>query len=302
MLTGSNSFDGDEVHGRSEQKEKMTPSNSESSFLAERDSPSSHKECLSVCLITKNEEQNLKRCLDSLIGLADEIIVVDSGSTDRTCEIAKDFGAKVFQHPFDDFTRQKTRSIEKASSSWVMVIDADERVTPELKAEILQYLSHPETIRSINGFYLNRLNFFLGTPIHHSGWSPDWLLRVFRKESGGLDGRAVHESIVVSGQTMRLHGLLLHDTHPTIERFVTKNLVYARLWAKERSSTRGPSLTGVLFHPPAMFLKMYILKMGFLDGFLGFVLAVLYSYHVFIKYLMLYKVNIPLTDRDGVDS
>ena len=280
----------------------MIPLNSVGPSVNEDDNASFEKERLSVCLITKNEEQNLKRCLDSLIGLADEIIVVDSGSTDRTCEIAKDFGAKVFQHPFDDFTRQKTRSIEKASSSWVMVIDADERVTPELKAEILQYLIHPETIRSINGFYLNRLNFFLGTPIHHSGWSPDWLLRVFRKESGGLDGRAVHESIVVSGQTMRLHGLLLHDTHPTIERFVTKNLVYARLWAKERSSTRGPSLMGVLFHPPAMFLKMYILKMGFLDGFLGFVLAVLYSYHVFIKYLMLYKVNIPLTDRDGVDS
>jgi (heptosyl)LPS beta-1,4-glucosyltransferase len=113
------------------------------------------------------------------------------------------------------------------------------------------------------------------------------LLRVFRKEYGKLDGRAVHESIVVSGQTMRLSGFLLHDTHPTIERFVTKNLVNSRLWAKERSSTMAPSLMGVLFHPPAMFLKMYILKMGFLDGFWGFVLAVLYSYHVFIKYLIL---------------
>ena len=270
---------------------------------SQTESPSLEKEPLSVCLITKNEERNIKSCLDSLVGLADEVIVVDSGSTDRTCEIARILGAKVFTHPFDDFAHQKTRAIEKASFPWVMVIDADERVTPELSKEILQYLKSPEKISQVNGFYVNRLNFFLGKPIHHSGWSPDWLLRIFRKEAGRFDGRMVHESVVVSGDTARIDGVLLHDTHPTIETFIQKNLVYARLWAQERSGTGGkPSFFALLFHPPAMFFKMYIVKLGFLDGFSGFVLAVLYSYHVFVKYLMLFDQPSSLNDRSGVDS
>ena len=280
----------------------MIPLDSGPPSVVKSGQSSFEKERLSVCLITKNEERNIKGCLDSLAGLADEIIVVDSGSIDQTCEIAQAFGAKVFIHPFDDFARQKTRAIEKASFSWVMIIDADERVTPELSKEILQYLASPEKIKTINGFYVNRLNFFLGKAIHHSGWAPDWLLRVFRKESGGFDGRMVHESLVVSGRTVRIDGYLLHDTHPTIETFITKNMVYARLWAKEKSSTRAPSFLDILFHPPAMFLKMYIVKLGFLDGFLGFVLAVLYSYHVFIKYLMLFRESSSLAGRDDVHS
>lgn len=277
---------------------------SDSSLLPDRQGESSSrgKECLSVCLITKNEEGNLKRCLDSLAGLADEVIIVDSGSTDGTCNIARLFGAKIFTHSFDDFARQKTRAIEKASFSWIMIIDADERVSPELSSEILKLFESPERLSGVNGFYLNRLNFFLRKPIRHSGWSPDWLLRIFRKESGGFDGRMVHESVVVSGNTVKIDGYLLHDTHPTIEAFVKKNLIYARLWAREKSASRKPSLFALLFHPPAMFFKMYIVKRGFLDGFSGFVLAVLYSYHVFIKYLMLFDQPSSLKDRSGVDS
>ena len=267
-----------------------------------QENPSLPKESLSVCLITKNEERNLRSCLDSLKGLADEIIVLDSGSTDKTIEIASLFGARVFFHPFDNFASQKTRAIEKASFSWVMVIDADEKVSPELSAKILDVLNSPERLSGINGIYLNRLNFFLGKAIHHSGWSPDWLLRIIRKESGGFDGRLVHESLVVSGNTIKLDGFLFHDTHPTIESFIRKNLVYARLWAKEKSASRKPSLFSLLLRPPAMFLKMYVLKRGFLDGFSGFVLAVLYSYHVFVKYLMLFDERASLTDRNGVDS
>lgn len=297
---GSNN--GDQDHVRLEKKEKMISSDSGLPSLPKADNLLIEKERLSVCLITKNEERNIKSCLDSLVGLADEVIVVDSGSTDRTCEIARVLDAKIFTHPFDDFAHQKTRAIEKASFSWVMVIDADERVTPELSKEILQYLKSPEKISQVNGFYVNRLNFFLGKPIHHSGWSPDWLLRIFRKEAGRFDGRMVHESVVVSGDTARIDGFLLHDTHPTIETFIQKNLVYARLWAQERSGTGKPSFFALLFHPPAMFFKMYIVKLGFLDGFSGFVLAVLYSYHVFVKYLMLFDQPSSLNDQNGVDS
>jgi len=269
---------------------------------SQTESTSLRKEPLSVCLITKNEERNINSCLDSLVGLADEVIVVDSGSNDRTCEMARILGAKVFTHPFDDFAHQKTRAIEKASFSWVMVIDADERVSPELSKEIVDVFKNPDRLADINGFYVNRLNFFLGKAIHHSGWSPDWLLRIFRKEAGGLDGRIVHESIVVSGRTVKMKGYLLHDTHPTIETFIQKNLAYARLWSNDKSVGRKPSLFALLFHPPAMFFKMYVIKLGFLDGFSGFVLAVLYSYHVFIKYLMLFDSASSLNDRSGVDS
>lgn len=258
------------------------------------------REKLSVCIITKNEEATLLSCLESITDIADEIIVLDSGSKDRTIEIARSLGAIVHEHPFDDFSSQKTRAVQLSTFPWILILDADERVSKDLATEIKVFLSTQVETAVIHGLYINRLNFFLGTPIYHSGWSPDWLLRLYRKDSGGFDGSPVHESIVVQGKTKRLKGYLFHETHPTIEIFVLKNLRYASLWANSQTGTKKKASVFNLFsHPMGMFFKMYILRLGFLDGFAGMILAILYSYHVFIKYLMILDKNKGISRRSG---
>jgi glycosyltransferase involved in cell wall biosynthesis len=173
---------------------------------------------LSVILITKNEERHLQACLES-VRFADEIIVVDSGSTDRTVEIAQGFGAKVSQtSDWPGFGPQKNRALALATQPWVLSIDADERVTPELQAEIVQVIGAGQ----YQAFDIPRLSSFCGKPIRHSGWWPDYVLRLFKREAGRFTDVAVHERVETQAPVAKLKFWLLHDPYENLDALITK--------------------------------------------------------------------------------
>ena len=241
---------------------------------------------LSLCLITYNEERNLDECLASFTSLAGEIIVVDSGSSDRTREIAEKHGARFHVSPFDGFGRQKQKAIDLATGSWVFVVDADERATPSLVEEVRAVVKREP---AMNGYEVNRVNFFLGKPILHSGWAPDHVLRLFRKGAGRTSDNLVHEEIRVSGKVGRLSSSLHHYTYRTLDDYLKKSARYAALSSKEKLKNGArPGLFKILLDPPFVFFKMYVMKQGFRDGREGLFLAILYGFYTAIKYIWMY--------------
>ena len=257
---------------------------------------------LSLCLITYNEEKNLEECLKSFASLASEIVVLDSGSTDRTREIAEICGARFFVAPFEGFGRQKQHAIDLTTGSWVFVVDADERATPPLVEEIRTVLASDGPL---DGYEVNRLNFFLGKPILHSGWAPDPVLRLFRKGAGRTSDNLVHEEILVSGRVGRLRSSLYHYTYRTLGDYLKKAARYASLSSREKLK-RGarPGILKILLDPPFVIFKMYVLKQGFRDGKEGLFLAILYGFYTAIKYIWMFypdkeknNENLPAEDN-----
>jgi glycosyltransferase involved in cell wall biosynthesis len=240
---------------------------------------------ISAILITKNEEGNVGDCLASLT-FADEVIVVDSGSMDRTEELCRrDPRVRWFTEEWKGYGPQKNSALEKAAAPWVFSIDADERVTPELAGEIraLDLRHAPD-----DGFRVSRRNFFGGKWVRRGGWYPDYVLRLWRKDRGRFDNRVVHESVLVPGTVGTLSGELLHFTYRDTADFLDRMNRYSTLAAREmaRAGKRCSSLD-LLFRPAFTFFRMFVLKRGFLDGALGFRLAVLYAAYTFAKYAKL---------------
>lgn len=237
---------------------------------------------VSVAMITKNEEKNIREALESVRDF-EEIVVVDSGSTDRTVEICKEYTDRVYQLDWRGFATQKQFAIDNATLSWVLVLDADERVTEALKKEIVQKIKDNEC----DGYFIPRKNFFLGKWIKHSGWWPDYTLRLFKKDKGKMQQREVHERVVVNGKVGYLKEPLLHYTYQSLEDFIKKMQIYSSYGAVEIEKNK-PSKCKIFlklfFSPLFTFLKMFVLKKGFLDGLRGFILAVLYSFYSFLKY------------------
>jgi len=239
------------------------------------------RETISIVIITKNEESEIADCLESVVW-ADEIVVVDSHSTDRTVEIARRFTSRVEKREFTGFTEQKRFATGLAHGPWILNIDADERVTAELRDEILAALDGGA---STAGFLIPRLTWYLGRFVRHGTWYPDRKLRLFRKESGRWVGGSVHESLDLDGPVEALRNPILHysfrtlaDHHATIDRFT-------RLSARDLALRgRGGSVFRLLIHPPATFIKSYLLRLGFLDGWRGLVIAVLSAKHSHLKY------------------
>lgn len=235
---------------------------------------------LSVVIITKNEELNIEDALKS-VSDAREIIVVDSFSDDKTVELCKKYTDKVYQHEWQGFARQKQLAVDYAEGPWVLVLDADERVTPELKSEIEQRLSGS----GIDGFYIPRKNFFLGRWIRYCGWWPDKTLRLFKKDKGRFEIREVHEKIIVDGTVGSLDNVLEHYTYRSISDYVDRMQRYSTLAAKEILKNKGRAgLYSLTVRPFATFLKMYLLRLGFLEGMHGLVLSMLYCCYTFLKY------------------
>lgn len=235
---------------------------------------------VSVVIITKNEEINIKDALKSVED-AKEIVVVDSFSSDRTVEICRQFTGKIFQHSWEGFARQKQRAVDYAGGPWVLILDADERLTPGLKAEITDSISNTDC----SGFYVPRENYFIGKRIRHGGWWPDHTLRLFRKDRGHLEIRKVHEKVVVEGKTGYLRNPLRHYTYRSISDFTKRMESYSTLAAEEiRKNAGSAGLFSVTIRPLSTFMKMYFLRLGFLDGARGLMLAALYSYYTFLKY------------------
>ena len=238
-------------------------------------------EKVSVAIITKEEEKNIRACLES-VQWADEIIVIDAGSQDKTQQICAEYGAKVFVEEWQGFGRQKNKAIEKTKNEWVLNLDADERVTPELAAEIAETLDGK---LELDGFYIPRKNFFGSRWIRHGGWYPDYNLRLFRKSKGRFQERQVHEKVILEGKVGYLKNPLEHRTYNSIKEFLQRQELYSDLAAQEMlNEGKKYRFYDILFRPSWTFLQMYILRAGFLDGYYGFLLARLYSYYTFVKY------------------
>ncbi|MCU0594157.1 MAG: glycosyltransferase family 2 protein [Desulfobacterota bacterium] len=236
---------------------------------------------LSVTVITKNEAGNIGDCLRSA-AWAQEIVVVDGFSDDGTADLARSLGARVFQEPWKGFAGQKNSAVDKATGDWILSLDADERITPALRQEI------EETIRredACQGYFIARKNFFSGRWIRHGGWSPDYSLRLFKKEFGRFEDRAVHEKVLVQGPIGYLKNPLEHFTYRSVADYLIRMERYSRLAAHEIAEAKCPPLWSALTLRPAFtFLNMYLLRGGFLDGKKGLFLAASYAYYTFLKY------------------
>lgn len=248
------------------------------------------REKLSVTIITLNEETEIGPCLES-VAWADEIVVVDSGSADRTVEIAKKFTEQVFHHPWEGYAGQKNWAVAQASHEWILSIDADERVPPALRTEIEAVLG---TASPAAGYFIPRKNFFLGRWIRHGGWHPDYVLRLFQRKRGRFIERRVHEAVSVEGPAGRLETPLEHYTYRSMKAYFERMDRYSTLAAEELFERgRRANVFDLALRPWTTFLKMYFLRLGFLDGRDGFLLARLYSLYTFSKYAKLAKM------RDG---
>lgn len=251
-------------------------------------------EKLSVTIITLNEEDNIREALES-VKWADEIIVVDSGSTDNTVEICKEYTDKVIYSPWPGYMAQKNLAIDKSSHTWILSIDADERVTPLLASEIQETLKEPK----VDAYAVPRHVFYVDRWIDHSGWYPDYKIRLFRRDKAEWGGGNLHETIVVNGDVKYLKGDLLHYTFRDLAHHVNTMNNFTSLAAREYIGVgKRFRLTDMLFRPVFMFFKSYILKQGFRDGLPGIIIAVTAGYHVFMKYAKLWELS-RTQRRDG---
>lgn len=248
---------------------------------------SSERAPLSVIVITRDEAANIAECLAS-VSFAAECIVVDSGSSDATVSIARSAGAHVTQTTdWPGFGEQKNRALAQATQPWVLSIDADERVTPLLRDEILQAVAHAGG--DISGYDMPRKSSFCGRYMSHSGWYPDRVLRLFRRDQARFSDDLVHERVVVQGRVAHLRNDLLHATYPDLETMLSKLDRYSSASAQalfergERSSFAGALVRGWW-----AFVRTYFLRLGLLDGRMGFVLAVSVAETTYYKYLKLW--------------
>ena len=246
---------------------------------------------ISSIVIAKNEEHNIKRCIESQLSCIDEIIVmVDKNSTDSTFEIASGYDKVVCQKTeWKGFAQTKKEAAELASNSWIFWIDADEEISPELSHE-LKSLKETETNKA--AFKVARRAFFLGKWIKHSGWYPGYVTRLFNKIHCSFNLSSVHEGLEVDGEIGKLQNDLNHYTDPNLEHYFDKYNRYTTLAAQDlKSKNRIASIIDILLRPSFQFIKMYFIRLGFLDGLRGFMLAVLSSSYVFTKYCKLWELN-----------
>lgn len=239
---------------------------------------------IAAVLIVKNEADNLAECLATL-DWVDEIVVLDSGSTDNTQEVAEQAGARFFTNtPWPGFGPQRQVAQQHVKSEWVFWVDADERVTPELKQSILNALANP-TANTV--YSIPRLSWVFGRFIRHCGWYPDRVLRLYPKALTQYDDSLVHEKVQTpNGVAIQpLQGDLLHYTYDDLQHYLVKSAGYAAAWAEQRQAKgKSASISQGLLHGLGCFLKMYILKAGFLDGKQGLLISVLSAHSTFVKY------------------
>jgi glycosyltransferase involved in cell wall biosynthesis len=249
---------------------------------------------LSVVLITHNEESNIARTLESVMPLVcdgkGEIIVVDSGSSDRTVEIVRLYGARVFVEPWKGFAAQKNSAIDKASCDWVLQLDADEPLEPELAAEVGDALI---ASTAISGFWIPRKNFFLGRWIRHGGFYPDPKLRLIRRGAGRFEEYGAHPTIKVNGLTGRFSHALVHNAYPTLRGYIDHMNSYSSSGAEVAldKGHRGFSVTNIVIRPLLTFIYNYFFRLGFLDGREGLLLHLYHSVYVSWKYAKAWELG-----------
>jgi glycosyltransferase involved in cell wall biosynthesis len=242
---------------------------------------------LSVILITKNEDHNIRDCLSTIVW-AEEVIVVDGGSTDTTVSRAREFTDKVFVRPWEGYGAAKNFALAQATNDWVLWLDADERVTDQLKDEIKHVLEVDDG--AVAAYSMPRRANFLGRWILHCGWYPGRVTRLFRRSSGRFTEARVHERLEIQGRTGELRSDLLHYTDPSLSHYLDKFNKYTSLASEELNEEHKQFHIGqVTVRPFWTFFKMYFLQRGFLDGIEGFTLCILSSCYVFTKYVKLWE-------------
>jgi len=242
---------------------------------------------ISVVIITKNEEHNIERCLKS-VQWADEIVVIDNGSSDRTMDICRQYNCRIKETNWLGFGPLKKMAVDLATQDWIFSIDADEQVSEPLKDKIFNILENPQH----NGFRIKRESYYLGKKIRFCGWNRDYQLRLFNRRFGNFNDKPVHESVGISGEVGKIEEPLYHYTYPTVQSHIEKMNRYTELGLDlliEKKKTA--SIGGAVLRGLAKFFKMYILQLGFLDGKIGFVLCYNSAFGVHLKYLKLWEKN-----------
>ena len=235
---------------------------------------------LSAVIITKNEETNIDRCLLSLVNIVNEIIVVDSFSTDNTKAICLKHNCSVYERKFINYSDAKNFGNEQTSGDWILSIDADEELSETLKASILEVKSSPEDVT----YLFNRLTNYCGSWIKHCGWYPDAKTRLWKKGTAKWEG-SIHEKLKSQAPIKSIKGDILHYSYPSISFHITKINHFTDFMAKEMlEKGKKGSLIKLILSPPFKFFKKYILQLGFLDGYAGFVVSIMAAYYVFVKY------------------
>ena len=243
---------------------------------------------ISAVIITKDEEERITPTLESLPWI-DEIVIVDAHSRDRTRELCKKYTDKVYVREWKGYVEQKNYVLQLATHDWVLSLDADERVSDELRDEI-------EELRrggmDCDGYYIPRKVFYLGRWIKHCGWHPDYQMRLFRKSKARWVGGSIHESCLVEGKLGYLRSPLLHFTYRNISEHLKRSNLYAELIARDkfRQGERA-SILKMVFLPLAAFIKTYFIRLGFLDGVAGLIISVLSANYIFLKYAKLWEMR-----------
>ena len=259
--------------------------------IQNRESGQLHKLPLTALIITYNEEGNMASVLENL-NFANEILVVDSFSTDRTIEIASTFkNVKVIQHPFKNYAEQRNYAISLASNPWLLFIDADERLTPALMKEIAQILQQND---SHSAYYFYRTFMFKNTKLHFSGWQTDKIFRLFKKEKAQYTlQKIVHEKLVVNGTTGKLKNKLIHFSYKDYSSYKQKMVYYGKLKAiEEFNKGTKPSFFHFYIRPLYQFVYQYIIRLGILDGKNGITICYLNALSVFVRFQELKKIKL----------
>jgi glycosyltransferase involved in cell wall biosynthesis len=244
---------------------------------------------VSGVVICRNEETSIARCLESL-SFCDEIVVVDSHSTDRTREIARRYTARVIEHPFEGYVKQKNFALEQATHDWIVSLDADEALSPELAEEIQRELAANDG--SVAGYELDRVTWYLGVWQDRGDWHPDWKLRVFRRSLGRWVGRDPHDSVELRGPVKRLRHRLEHYNYRDLSEHIQR-VDHFSSWQAQAMHAEGVRFRRIdlLLRPLYRFFKGYVLRGGFLKGLPGLLVSVSSAYYVFMKYAKLWELE-----------
>jgi len=258
---------------------------------AQAQNSSRKRATISAYIISKNEENNIGRAIGSVHWM-DEVIVLDSGSTDKTVDIAKKLGAKVSHASFSNFVEQKNRAMDLCSEEWVFNLDADEEVTPELKYSLMEVISKEESANITEVYSVSRRIFYMGRWIRHCGWYPEYRERLSKKGRAVWKGNVLHERLASQGSVGILDGDLLHRPYSNLGDHLKTIDRYSLLWAqREAESGRKTGLFSIITRPSVKFLKMFIIRAGFLDYGPGLIASVMGSFYTFMKYAKLYELS-----------
>lgn len=253
---------------------------------------------ITTTVITYNEEANIRRCLESVKSFSDEIVVVDSHSTDRTPEIARDCGARLIDRDWPGYGEQRQFALEQASNDWVLSLDADEVVTPGL-AEEIRALDF-----RYDGYQVARPVWYMGRWIKHGVWYPGYVTRLVHKDRARVTGESVHEALIVDGRTGRLRNDLLHYSYRDIDHHLDTINSFTTISADEMAARgKRAGVARLALYPFMEFVRCYVWKRGFLDGYPGFQVALLHGYYAFLKYSKLREASFPPPESDdAVDT